>query len=67
VARLLQQNVSASKLFEFEHDFFTLIQQVQSSTDFIDPDMDGRDAFDIIKSLRRGFTSFIKKKHGFAG
>ena len=45
---------------EFEHDFYTLIERVQSSTNLIDKDMDVRDAFGILRSCRRGFTCHAK-------
>jgi hypothetical protein len=40
-------------LFKLEHDFFTLIKRVKSFTDL-------QDAFGILRSLRRGFTSHAK-------
>jgi hypothetical protein len=58
--RLFQRNLSPARLFEFEHDFFTLIKRVQSSTALLDKDMDVRDSFGILRSLRRGFTSHAK-------
>jgi hypothetical protein len=58
--RLFRRHLTPSKLYEFEHDFFTLIERVQSSTSLIDKDVDVRDAFGILRSLRRGWTSHAK-------
>jgi hypothetical protein len=58
--RLFQRSLSPARLFEFEHDFFSLIERVQSSTDLLDQAMDVRDSFGILRSLRRGFTSHAK-------
>jgi hypothetical protein len=49
-----------SKLFKFEHDFFTLIEHVQSLTNLINKDMDVRDASGILRYLHQGFTSHTK-------
>jgi hypothetical protein len=58
--RLFQRVLTPSKLFDFEHDFFTLIERVQSITELIDKNLDVREAFGILRSLRRGFTSHVK-------
>jgi hypothetical protein len=49
--RLFQRDLTPSKLFEFEHDFFTLIERVQSLMELIDKNMDVREAFGILRSL----------------
>jgi hypothetical protein len=58
--RSFQRVLTPSKLFEFEHDFFTLIERVQSLTELIDKNLDVREACGIPRSLRRGFTSHAK-------
>jgi hypothetical protein len=58
--RLFQRVLTPSKLFEFEHDFFTLIERVQLLTELIDKNLDVREAFGILRSLWRGFTSHAK-------
>jgi hypothetical protein len=57
---LFRRHLTPSRLYEFEHDFFMLLERVQSSTDLIDKDLDVRDAFGILRSLRRGWTSHAK-------
>ena len=57
---MFQRVLTPSKLFEFEHDFFTLIERVQSLTDLIDKNLDVREAFGILRSLHRGFASHAK-------
>jgi hypothetical protein len=59
--RLFQRVLTSSTLSEFVHDFFTLIERgVQSLTDFIDKDTNGREACGVLRSLRRGFTAHAK-------
>jgi hypothetical protein len=58
--RLFQRVLTPSKLFEFEHDFFTLIERVQSLMELIDKNLDVSEAFGILRSLRWGFTSHAK-------
>jgi hypothetical protein len=58
--RLFARKLAPARLFEFENDFFTLVERVQAQTDFIDKDMDVRDAYGIMRSLRRGLTSHSK-------
>jgi hypothetical protein len=49
--RVFRRNLSPCKLFEFEHDFFTLIEHVQSLANVIDKDVDVWDASKIFRSL----------------
>jgi hypothetical protein len=49
-----------------KHDFFTLIEHVQSLTNLFDKDMDIHHAFGILRSMPPAFTSHAKK-HGFTG
>jgi hypothetical protein len=61
--RLFQRVLTPSKLFEFEHDFFTLNERVQSLTDFIDKNLDVRghlkfsDSFDGVTRHRQKIWS----------
>jgi hypothetical protein len=43
-------------LCEWEDDFFTLLEQVQSTTNLIDEGKVVRDGFGIMRSTRRGVT-----------
>jgi hypothetical protein len=58
--RLFQRSLSPARLFELEHDFFTLIEPVQLSTVLLDKDMGVRDLFGILRLLRQGFMSHAK-------
>jgi hypothetical protein len=58
--RLFQQSLSPARLFEFEHNFFMLIKQVQSSTDLLDQAMDVRHPFGTLQSLQSGTISHPK-------
>ena len=54
------RKLSPAKLFEFENDFFVLLERVQAQTDHINDEMDVREAYGIMRSLRRGVTSHSK-------
>jgi hypothetical protein len=58
--RLFTRKLLPAKLFEFENDFFTLLERVQAQTTLIAKDMDVRDAYGIMRSLRQGLTSHAK-------
>ena len=58
--RLFVQKLRPARLFEFENDFFVLIERVQAQTLHIDKEMDVRDAYGIMRSSRRGLTSHSK-------
>jgi hypothetical protein len=48
--RLFQCQLSVPKLFELKHDFFTVLERVQSKTKVIDQEMDIREKFGIMRS-----------------
>ncbi|KAG7368517.1 hypothetical protein IV203_031260 [Nitzschia inconspicua] len=54
--RLFQRKLLPSRLFEFEDDFFTLLERVQATTDLIREDLDLRDEAGISRTIRRGAT-----------
>jgi hypothetical protein len=58
--RLFTRKLLPEKLFEFENDFFVLLEWVQALTTLIAKDMDVRDAYGIMRLLRRGLTSHAK-------
>ena len=58
--RLFSRKLAPARLFEFENDFFLLLERVQAQTTHIDKEMDVRDAYGIMRSLRRGLTSHSK-------
>jgi hypothetical protein len=60
--RLFTRKLVPAKLYEFENDFFVLLDRVQAHTLHIDKEMDVRDAYRIMRSSRRGLTSHSKNK-----
>ena len=55
--RLFRRKLMPARLYEFEHDFFRLIKEVQATTDFINKSMIVEDSYGMLRSLRRGMTS----------
>ena len=56
--RLLCRKLAQPKVSEYEEDFFSLLEEVQTTRpDLIKPDMVVRDAFGIMRSSRRGVTA----------
>jgi hypothetical protein len=55
--RLFQRQLRPPRLFEFEDDFFTLLERVQATTDLIENDCDVRDAYGIMRSIRKGTSA----------
>jgi hypothetical protein len=51
--RLFQRQLSIPKLFEFEDDFFTVLERVQSETKVIDSEMDIREKLELCGRLER--------------
>jgi hypothetical protein len=51
--RLFQRQLSVPKLFEFEDDFYTVMERVQSETKVINPDLVVREKFRIMRSTRK--------------
>jgi hypothetical protein len=54
--RLFQRQLSVPKLFEFEDNFYTVLERVQSETKAIDPELVVREKFGIMRSTRKGQT-----------
>jgi hypothetical protein len=52
--RLLQRNLTPPRLAEFEEDFYTVLEKVQAGTNAISDDVEVREAFGILRSLRKG-------------
>jgi hypothetical protein len=55
--RLLQRNLAPPKLAEFEDDLFSILEKVQSETTVIDNDVQVREVYGILRSLRKGYTA----------
>jgi hypothetical protein len=58
--RLFQRALPKPKLHEFEDDFSTVLEKVQSTTSAIGPLVDVRDLYEILRSTRRGVTSHAR-------
>ena len=54
--RLLKRNLTMPRLYEFEHDFFRLLREVQATTSFIDQGVEVGSSYGILRSCRRGMT-----------
>ncbi len=57
---VFKKAAKTTKLLEFEDEFLSLLEEVQSSTTCINPGMDVRDCFGIYRSLRRGVTAHAR-------
>jgi hypothetical protein len=62
--RLFQRVLATPKLHEFEDDFFTVLEKVQSTSLLIADTIDVRDAYGILRSTRRGVTSHAHADSG---
>ena len=60
VESVVYSAVAPPRLFEFQDDFFTLLEKVQATTNFIPADVDVRNDYGILRSLRRGVTSHAR-------
>jgi hypothetical protein len=58
--RLFRQKLSPTKLCEIEYDFYTVLGQVQATTNHIDKEMDVTEAFGLPRSLRGGLTAHAR-------
>jgi hypothetical protein len=58
--RLFQCVLATPKLHEFEDDFFTVLEKVQSTSLLIADTVDVRDTYGILHSTRRGVTSHAR-------
>jgi hypothetical protein len=57
---LLRRKLSRTKLWEFEHDFYTVLGRVQATTNFIDKERDTTEDFGLPRSLRWGLTAHAR-------
>jgi hypothetical protein len=55
--RLLQRSLHPPRLTEFEEDFLTVLERVQAGSAAIDADVEVREAFGIMRSLRKSNAS----------
>jgi hypothetical protein len=58
--RLFQRDLPKPKLHEFEDNFFTVLEKVQSTSSMIGATVDVRDVYGILRSTRRGVTSHAR-------
>jgi hypothetical protein len=58
--RLFSRRLATPKMHEFEDDFFTVLEKVQATTDFIEEDVDVREEYGIGRSSRRGVTAHAR-------
>ena len=57
---LFQRNLASPKLFEFEEDFYSVLEEVQTlRPDLIASTIDVRDDFGILRSTRRGVSGHV--------
>ena len=54
--RLFQRKLKNSKLYEWEDDFFTVLERIQATTKLIDKELDLCDEAGIGRTIRRGMT-----------
>jgi hypothetical protein len=51
------RKLTKSKLMKFESDFFTVLEKVQATTNFLPDDFEVRDECGIARTLRRSVTA----------
>eukprot|EP00978_Attheya_sp_CCMP212_P030031 scaffold108978_cov37-Attheya_sp.AAC.1 len=54
------RRLNPPKLYEFENDFMTVLEKVQATTRFIGAEVDVRNDYGILRTLRRGVTSHAR-------
>eukprot|EP00978_Attheya_sp_CCMP212_P035058 scaffold150512_cov62-Attheya_sp.AAC.1 len=59
-ARLFTRRLNPPKLFEFEEDFFRVLEKVQATTEFISSNAVVTKLFGILRSSRRGVTTHAR-------
>jgi hypothetical protein len=57
---LFSRKMFPAKRFEFENGFFILLKRVQAQTTYINKEMDVREAYGIMRSLRWGLAAHSK-------
>jgi hypothetical protein len=55
--QLFERKLKPTKLCEYEDDFFSVLERIQSTTNMIDKDLDIREEGGILRSIRRGMTA----------
>jgi hypothetical protein len=58
--RLFTRRLSPPRLFEFEEDFYKVLEKIQATTDLICSDEVVSEMFGILRSLRRGVTTHAR-------
>jgi hypothetical protein len=57
---LFTRRLNPPRLFEFEKDFFRVLEKIQATTDFIADDADLGELFGILRSSRTGITTHTR-------
>ena len=57
---LFQRTLNPSQLYEFEDDFYRLLEKVEEETEPIKKDLNVREDFGILQSLRKGVIAHVK-------
>jgi hypothetical protein len=55
--RLFERKLKPTKLYEYEDDFFSVLERVQSTTGAIENEVDLREEGGILRTTRRGLTA----------
>ena len=58
--RLFTRRLNPPRLFEFEKDFYRVLEKIQATTDLILTDEIVSELFGILRSLRRGVTTHAR-------
>jgi hypothetical protein len=58
--RLFQRKLDPPRMGEWEDDFMTILELVQSTTEFIENEIDVRDKYGMARSIRRGATAHAR-------
>jgi hypothetical protein len=58
--RLFQRKLDPPRMGEWENDFMTILELVQSTTEFIDSEINVRDKYGMGRSIRRGATAHAR-------
>jgi hypothetical protein len=58
--RLFSRRLRVSKMHEYANDFFTVLEKVQTTTDFIPSDLVIRDECGISRTIRRSLTAHAR-------
>jgi hypothetical protein len=58
--RLFQRRLDPPRMSEWENDFMAILELIQSTTEFIDNEIDVRDKYGLGRSIRRGATAHAR-------